>query len=158
MGLTEEEIFSLFNITVRPRKFSKEKDLAPATVGSMEDMDPAQFEVMVAKVYEKQGYTVYHTGGSHDEGIDILAERISAGARERIVVQCKRWKDNVGRPVLQQLWGVVSSDPSYTRGDLVTSSGFSAEAQHFASGKRLCSFCHGETPDRKDVITSHPSP
>lgn len=137
MGLTEEEIFSLFNITVRPRKFSKEKDLAPAIVANMETMDPTQFEIMVGKVYEKQGYTVYQTGSSHDGGIDLLAERISAGARERIVIQCKRWKDNVGRPVLQQLWGVVSSDQSYTRGDLVTSSGFSAEAKQFASGKRL---------------------
>ncbi|MBN2317104.1 MAG: restriction endonuclease [Sedimentisphaerales bacterium] len=137
MGLTEEEIFSLFNITVRPRKSSQEPQHAPVITENMADMDPTQFEVMVAQVYEKQGYTVYHTGGSHDEGIDILAEKNNAGARERIVIQCKRWKDNVGRPEVQQLWGVLSSDPSYTRGDLVTSSGFSAEARQFASGKRL---------------------
>ena len=43
----------------------------------------------------------------------------------------------MGRPVLQQLWGVVHSDASVTRCDLVTSAGFSSEAQEFARGLRL---------------------
>jgi restriction endonuclease Mrr len=43
----------------------------------------------------------------------------------------------VGRPVVQQLWGVVNSDQSCTRGDLVTSSGFTTDATAFADGKRL---------------------
>jgi len=92
---------------------------------------------MVAQLYEKQGYIVEHRGGSHDEGIDILAERISAGARERVVIQCKHQQTNVGRPILQQLWGIVSNDPSFTRGDLVSTSGFTSEAKQFAQGKRL---------------------
>jgi len=133
-GLTEEEIFSLFNITVRPRK-SSEKKGPPRVI--LDNLDPTQFEVLVAELYEKQGYSVIHSGRSHDAGIDVLAERTSAGGLERIVIQCKHQQANVGRPVLQQLWGVVSSNPSFTRGDLVTSSGFTAEAQQFASGKRL---------------------
>jgi superfamily II DNA or RNA helicase/HJR/Mrr/RecB family endonuclease len=134
MGLTEEEIFSLFNITVRPHKLSEKK--GPKRV-IVENMDPTQFEVMVAELYEKQGYAVRHLGRSHDEGIDILAERTNAGGLEKIVIQCKHQQANVGRPVIQQLWGVITSDPSYTRGDLVTSSGFTSEAKQFASGKRL---------------------
>jgi HJR/Mrr/RecB family endonuclease len=134
LGLTEEEIFSLFNITVRPRSVSRRKDPIPVV---LENMDPTQFEVMVAELYENQGYTVHHTGASRDAGIDVLAERTNAGTRERVVIQCKHQRANVGRPVLQQLWGVVTSDPSYTRGDLVTSSGFTADATQFASGKRL---------------------
>ena len=57
-------------------------------------------------------------------------------------MQCKHQKQNVGRPVLQQLLGVVHSDPSVTRGVLVTSGGFTAEAQEFAreQGIPQCSF------------------
>jgi len=134
LGLTEEEIFSLFNLKVRPRK-STEKGAPPRVV--FENMDPTQFEIMVAEVYRKLGFAVRHSGGSHDAGIDVLAEKRSPGGIERLVIQCKHQKANVGRPVLQQLWGVVSADPSFTRGALVTSTHFTAEAKQFATGKRL---------------------
>src|SRR5262249_18342104 len=103
----------------------------------LDNLDPRQFENLVAMTYEKDGYKVQITGRSHDGGVDIVAERISAGGTDRIVVQCKHQKQNVGRPVLQQLWGVVHSDPSVTRCVFVTSAGFTTEAQEFARGKRL---------------------
>ena len=135
LGLTEEEIFSLFNLSVRPRKGARKS--AQRVRVNLNGMDPAQFEELAARLYEAQGFSVQRTGGSHDGGIDLLAERTSAGARERVVVQCKHQQANVGRPVLQQLWGVVSSDQSFTRGDLVTSAGFTSEAEGFANSKRL---------------------
>ena len=135
MGLTEAEVFSLFeDLTVRPR--SSRHSLAPVRL-VLDNIDDKQFEVLVASIYEKDGFTVQVTGRSHDGGIDIVAERENAGGRDRIIVQCKHQKQNVGRPVLQQLWGVLNSDSSITRCDLVTSSGFSAEAIEFARGKRL---------------------
>ncbi len=134
MGLSEEEIFSLFNLTVRPRTKSTPPDAVTLILGNM---DSEQFELLVARLYERQGYVVHHLGGSHDGGIDILAEKTLAGATERVAVQCKHQQAKVGRPILQQLWGVVSSDQTCTRGDLVTSSDFSAEGQAFAQGKRL---------------------
>jgi superfamily II DNA or RNA helicase len=134
LGLSEEEIFSLFNLTVRPRRTSQPS--APAQL-VLDNVDPKEFENLVALIYERDGYSVKVTGRSHDAGIDILAERISAGGKDRIVVQCKHQKHNVGRPVLQQLWGVVSSDPTVTRCDLVTSAGFTPEALEFAIAKRL---------------------
>ena len=134
MGLSEEEIFSLFNLTVRPRNKSTPPDAVTLMLGNM---DSGQFELLVARLYEQQGYIVHHLGGSHDGGIDILAEKTHAGATERVAIQCKHQQAKVGRPVLQQLWGVVSSDQTCTRGDLVTSSDFSAEGRVFAQGKRL---------------------
>jgi restriction system protein len=85
----------------------------------------------VAEIYEKIGYDIKVIGGSHDGGV------VSGGGKDRIVVQCKHQKQNVGRPVLQQLWGVLNSDHSITRCDLVTSAGFTREALEFADGKRL---------------------
>ena len=134
MGLSEEEIFSLFNLTVRPRTKSGSPN---AVTLLLDNLDPKQFEVLVGRLYEQQGYVVRHCGGSHDGGIDILAEKTQGGATERVVIQCKHQQANVGRPVLQQLWGVVSSDQTCTRGDLVITSEFSGEARAFAQGRRL---------------------
>ncbi|MCY2950567.1 MAG: SNF2-related protein [Planctomycetota bacterium] len=134
-GLTEEEIFSLFNLSVRPKRGTPKS--SPKVKVNLEGMDPLQFEELAARLYEAQGYTVQLTPRSHDGGIDLIAERISSGGRERVVAQCKHQQANVGRPILQQLWGIVSSDQSYSRGDLVTSSGFTSEAVAFAEGKRL---------------------
>jgi superfamily II DNA or RNA helicase len=134
LGLTEEEIFSLFNLTVRPRRPSR--PTGPVQI-VLDNLDDKEFEQLVALVYEKIGYQVTVTGGSHDGGIDIVAERGSGGGKDRVVVQCKHQKQNVGRPVLQQLWGVLNSDSSLTRCDVVTSAGFTSEALGFAMGKRL---------------------
>jgi HJR/Mrr/RecB family endonuclease len=145
MGFTEEEIFSLFNIKVRPRKHAQKLDEGESIQLILDSMSPSDFEVLVAEAYEKQGYKITITGGSHDRGIDIIAEKFIGQAREKVVVQCKHQKAVVGRPILQQLWGVVSDDHSITRGDLVTSSNFSSEAIDFAKGKRLTLI------NRKDV-------
>jgi hypothetical protein len=133
-GLTEEELFGLFGLQVR--KPSSIQRQGPVRV-VLENLDPRGFENLVASVYEKEGFSVEVTGRSHDGGIDIRAERITAGGRDRIIVQCKHQKENVGRPVLQQIWGVVHSDPTLTRCDVVTSSDFTAEARGFAADKRL---------------------
>jgi SNF2 family DNA or RNA helicase len=145
MGLTEEEIFSLFNLKVRPRKQTQQKEEGKLIQLNLDEMSPSHFENLVAEVYEKQGYKLTITGGSHDRGIDVIAEKFVGQAREKVVVQCKHQKAVVGRPILQQLWGVVSDDHSITRGDLVTSSNFSSEAIDFAKGKRLTLI------NRKDV-------
>jgi SNF2 family DNA or RNA helicase len=134
LGLTEEEVFSLFNLTVRPRRAADTQRL-PVLI--LKNMSPREFEVLVAKVYEKQGYDVKLGTGSHDGGVDIEATKTAATSTERIVIQCKHQQQNVGRPVLQQLWGVVSADPGITRGVLATSSGFTSESMSFAGGKRL---------------------
>jgi HJR/Mrr/RecB family endonuclease len=129
LGLSEEEIFSLFKgLTVRPRRSTQAN--APTRV-VLDNLDHKRFEDLVAEIYEKIGYDIKVIGGSHDGGV------VSGGGKDRIVVQCKHQKQNVGRPVLQQLWGVLNSDHSITRCDLVTSAGFTREALEFADGKRL---------------------
>lgn len=137
MGLTEDEIFSLFDLTVRPKRASRAVAPSGPIPIVLDNQDPKEFEALVARIYEKEGYDVTLRGRSHDGGIDILAEKVAMNGKERVIVQCKHQKDNVGRPVLQQLWGVVNSDASMTRGDLVTSAMFTREAKEFAVGKRL---------------------
>jgi SNF2 family DNA or RNA helicase len=134
MGLSEEEIFSLFNISVRP-KSRKHEGARPENI--LDNMDPHEYETLVAQIYEHEGYSVNTTGKTRDGGVDIYAERIVAGGRDRIVIQCKRQKDNVGRPILQQQWGIVNSDNTITRCDIVTSAYFTSDAKNFADGRRM---------------------
>jgi hypothetical protein len=143
-GLTEEEIMGLFpGLTVRPKRRQQPGDV-PRVV--LHNLDPRQFEVLVAEIYEKQGYSVTLTGGSHDAGIDILARKRTGIGEDKVVVQCKHQTATVGRPEVQKLWGVVHADATITRGDFVTSARFSREAREFAADKRLTLI------DRSDLI------
>lgn len=135
MGLTEEELFSLFkNLKARPRR-ARASAQSPRIV--LDNLDAGEFENFVATLYEAQGFAVRVVAGSHDGGVDIEAEKARTTGRDRIVIQCKHTRAKVGRPDLQKLFGVVSADHSLTRGDLVTSSDFTAEARGFAGNKRI---------------------
>jgi superfamily II DNA or RNA helicase len=135
MGLTEEELFSLFkNLKARPKRARAPGSPLRVVLNNMNDKE---FEDLVAKIYEAQGFEVQVVGGSHDGGVDIRAVRSNAPGRDRIVVQCKHIKGNVGRPDVQKLWGVANDDHKITRADLVASSGFTSEARQFARDKRL---------------------
>ncbi|MCG3125533.1 MAG: hypothetical protein CHACPFDD_00357 [Phycisphaerae bacterium] len=138
MGLSEFRrlILKAARFAARPRGFAISEP-CDSLFRRLDAIDSTQFEELGARVYEAQGYSVQRTGASHHGGIDVIASRESGGARSRIAVQCKHPKDNVGRPVLQQRWGVVSADLSFTRADLVTSASCSGEARAFAGGKRV---------------------
>jgi HJR/Mrr/RecB family endonuclease len=134
MGLTEDELFSLFDLKVRPNR-----PAAPTSSKQIRlaDIGPYDFEILVADLYRKQNFHVEHTGGSGDGGVDVLAERKTSTGVERYVIQCKHVSSPVGPEVLRSHWGVVSSDLSYNVGVVVTSSEFTADARAFARGKRL---------------------
>jgi len=134
LGLTEDEIFSLFDLTVQPRRRTPAPS-RPRVV--LDNLSHKAFEELVALIYEHEGYKVQITGKSHDGGIDLLAERATASGKDRVVVQCKHQKGNVGSPVVRELWGVLNSDTSLTQCALATTAHFTAEAKGFAAGKRI---------------------
>lgn len=132
-GLSEEELFSLFDLKVRPRRAEPS---GPPRV-RLALLDSRGFEELVAMLFEKQGYTALLTGGRGDGGIDVLAEKRDGPVFERIAVQCKHVTAPVGPEDLRALFGAVANDQSITSGVLVTSSTFSRDSRRFADGKRL---------------------
>lgn len=102
--------------------------------------DPArltwsQFERLMAEFYRRQGATVTSRGGPMaDGGVDL---NVTYPAGERVIVQCKHWKNRqVGVKPLRELWGVMDDE----RADgaiFVTSGSFTADALAFARGKQL---------------------
>jgi len=89
---------------------------------------PEDFETLIAMLFEKMGFHTRVTPQSNDRGVDVIAVKESGLSCEKIAVQCKLVASPVGRPVLQQLLGVLSEDPSYSRGYVVTNNRMSREA------------------------------
>ncbi len=98
----------------------------------LKQMDPREFELLVCKVYARLGYAVRPTPYTGDGGVDGILEKDGV----RYVLQCKRLKGSVGRPVLQQLYGAMG-DHSATRAVVVTTGNVSRQAKAFAGNKPI---------------------
>lgn len=105
----------------------------------LREMDPYDFEHLIASLLEALGYeepTV--TSPSNDKGVDVVAS-IQLGISEvREVVQVKRQKGNIGRPVLDALRGSLHRFQA-VRGTIITTGGF-------AGGTKKAAFEAGAAP------------
>jgi len=138
-GITEDVLFDVYDDLLVKHGF-KPLNLGKGSSGrSSEENERSKgteaktesariFEQRVAALFEKMGYTCRLTPSSHDGGVDVIATRQSGYSLEKLAIQCKYQRAPVGRPVIQQLLGVVSSDTSYTKGYLVTNSDITREA------------------------------
>lgn len=87
------------------------------------------FEQLLAEAFRRQSYSVERSGGDGpDGGVDLRLQR----GGELVLVQCKQWLSwNVGVKVVRELHGIVAAENA-TRGILVTSGSFTADAIAFA--------------------------
>jgi len=91
-------------------------------------MDPFKFEELVQLLLEEMGYTdVETTSQVNDKGVDVVANVELGVSSVREVVQVKRHRANLGRPVLDQLRGSLHRWDA-VRGTIITTGGFSAGA------------------------------
>jgi restriction endonuclease Mrr len=97
-------------------------------------IDPTQFERLVAEVFSHLGYSeVRHLGQSNDGGVDILAKQYRKDGIHYAVIQCKRYRKKVGAPVARDLAGVLSQQSGSYTGYLVTSSDFTSQCRTFVA-------------------------
>jgi len=141
--VSEEMATEVWRGLLRKHGFRVEETETRGQGGPVADMAPEAFEELVAALYRAMGFSTRLTPTSHDRGVDVIARRETATGVEKLAIQCKRQNQSVGRPVLQQLLGVVSSDPSYSRGVLVTTAAFSREATEFARGNGRLELVNG---------------
>ncbi|MEU6991641.1 restriction endonuclease [Streptomyces sp. NPDC046465] len=100
------------------------------------EMDPAEFEALVADLFRARGLQAVTTQRSHDGGVDVDAvdpDPISGG---KIVVQVKRYRNTVPPSAVRDLFGTVQGAGA-NKGVLVTTSGFGPGSYTFANGKPL---------------------
>jgi len=95
------------------------------------ELKAKEFEWLVEDLYKHMNYSTKLTKDTHDGGIDIIAEKTEAGQKEKIFIQCKKYKSNIGVKELRSLLGVVS-DKKATKGALVCCSTFTPQAKKMA--------------------------
>jgi superfamily II DNA or RNA helicase/HJR/Mrr/RecB family endonuclease len=136
--LSEEDLFSLFNLKRPSLKYGLKEKVDDHRGMSLDQKSPQEFEIIVSQLYNKMGYNIKLTQQSKDGGIDIYAKRVSESGSEYLAIQCKHYPNSVVNvEQVRALYGVVQSEPQLTKGVLVTSGRFSRECKEFARGKRI---------------------
>lgn len=100
----------------------------------LRNLDPIQFEHLVAELFEDQGYKAVLTPPRSDGGKDIYVYKSDPILKTSFLVECKRYvpPNKVGVDIARQLYGVVEQE-DVSGGIIVTTSYFTRDAQEFAN-------------------------
>jgi restriction system protein len=91
------------------------------------ELDWRHFEELVAQVFRLQGWTVAQTQSEADGGADLVMNR----GGQHALVQCKRWRSDIGVMQIRAFYGVMAA-AKVKSGFFVTASSFHPEAERFA--------------------------
>ncbi|WP_045878211.1 restriction endonuclease [Pseudofrankia sp. DC12] len=100
------------------------------------EMDPYDFEQLVADLLAKMGYDTRRVGRSGDGGVDVEVYSDDPLGSGLIVISVKRYRRTVGAHYVRELAGTVA-DRDAIKGILVTTSGFGPSSVEFAAKNRL---------------------
>ncbi|HVS82656.1 MAG TPA: restriction endonuclease [Pyrinomonadaceae bacterium] len=107
------------------KKRNEERKKGNQTLEGLRRLSPKEFEKFVEDLLAELGYEkTNQTGGSGDQGADILAEKNG----DRVVIQCKRYKGIVGPHEVRDLIGAMALADAQ-RGLLITTGMFSIQAE-----------------------------
>jgi restriction system protein len=115
-----------------------QSSLADELIQQITNNSPDFFERLVVNLLVKMGYggsikdAGQALGRSGDEGIDGIIKEDKLGL-DIIYIQAKRWQGTVGRPEIQKFVGALHGQQA-KKGVFITTSGFSKEAEQYASG------------------------
>jgi len=109
--------------------FKKDDYLSDRRINSLSGFE---FENFLHQLFQRMGYQVQSTKLSGDQGADLVISRYN----EKIVVQAKRYKNNVGNRAVQE---VVASIAHYgaNKGMVVTNSQFTKSAVELARSNQI---------------------
>jgi len=95
-------------------------------------VEPRQFEEVIAHVFSKHGFSVELTKQTRDGGRDIIAIRSDLGISSKFIVECKRYSaDNPIRvDLVRNLYGVQMQEGA-NKSILATTSYFTPDAKKF---------------------------
>ncbi len=119
---------SIFAESHRNRWIARHQD-----TNVMAEMHWHDFERLVVLVLKRWGYKVVQEGGRRaDGGIDAIAYKNG----QAFMVQCKRYKTNVGVSVVREMYGVMH-DRAFAGVYIFTSSSFTRSSLAFAKDKPI---------------------
>lgn len=98
----------------------------------LRSLNPTDFEHFIAGLFERMGYSVEPTAATGDEGVDLFLKRENKTA----IVQCKRYRNNVGQPIVRDLYGTMQHN-RVEEAYLVTTGTITLPAQEWARDKPI---------------------
>lgn len=100
----------------------------------LRSMDPLDFERLIAKIWEVQGYATNVRSSSRDKGIDVEAVKEDAFSRNIQLIQAKRYgsSNKVGSEEIRKYSTLYQQVPKADQIVVVTSSKFTAPAKELA--------------------------
>lgn len=96
-------------------------------------LSPKEFEDMVVEYYLTTGNKAKRTGTIGDHGVDVV---VNTANGEKWVIQCKRWRGNVGEPIIRDFHGVMQHEKA-DKGVIITTGYFTSQAREWSRGKPL---------------------
>ena len=103
------------------------------SVAELYALSPRAFEHFVAELFERRGYGVEVRGRAGDLGVDLALTRADG---RRAIVQCKRYRHQVGPDIVRELFGTMVHERAY-HGFLVTTAEISDAARQWAADKPI---------------------
>jgi restriction system protein len=103
-------------------------------LGWLRSMNPSEFERYTADLFRRLGYTSYSVGGSHDGGIDVVAEKDGI----KNYIQCKKFiTREVTVGAVRDFYGALADRSANGQGYFITTNRFTLEARKFAEDKPI---------------------
>ena len=99
---------------------------------SLQHLQPERFQELMWILFKNLGWKVEETPFSQDGGVDGLLTK----GTTTMVLQCKRYKGNIGEPTMRDLYGTYSHRKA-NGAILVTTGRISLPARKFAVGKNI---------------------
>jgi restriction system protein len=100
------------------------------------ELNPFEFENLVANLFSKMGLDTKQTRSSKDGGVDAVAFDLRPVIGGKVVIQAKRYKNTVGVYAVRDLYGTMMNEGA-NKGILVTTSGYGPDAFEFAKDKPI---------------------
>ena len=100
------------------------------------DLNPFEFENLVANLFKQMGLESKLTRSSRDGGVDAVAYDVRPVLGGKVVIQAKRYKNTVGVSAVRDLYGTMLNEGA-NKGILVTTSGYGPDAFDFAKDKPI---------------------
>ena len=105
-------------------------------MSGMDTLSGIEFEGLITRLLERMGFRAEMTKASGDGGVDVVATLDRPVTGGRYLIQCKRYTQDspVGAATVREFYGALTADRRAVKGILITTSGFTSQAQGFAGG------------------------
>lgn len=120
------------------KRFVDQQDLTSqlSSATNLMDLNPYEFETLVANLFSKMGLESKLTRSSRDGGVDCIAYDPRPILGGKVVIQAKRYRHTVGVSAVRDLYGTMMNEGA-NKGILVTTSGYGPDAFEFSKDKPI---------------------